>query len=103
MAYDSKCLDLAQYFLGCEGDEGDDEQAALAQKIQDAIEGHLALSEENCALRTEASAAWDKCEERRLEAVRLADTLAAVKGDLLRNEPRQLGPILRKIDAALAS
>ena len=23
MAYDSKCLDLAQYFLGVEGDDGD--------------------------------------------------------------------------------
>ncbi len=39
MAYDSKCLDLAQYFLGVEGDEGDELQSSLAQAIQDAVEG----------------------------------------------------------------
>lgn len=38
MAYYRKCLDLAQYFLGCEGDDGDDKQASLAQAIQDAVE-----------------------------------------------------------------
>jgi hypothetical protein len=36
MAYDSKCFDLAQYFLGCKGDDGDEMQASLAQALQDA-------------------------------------------------------------------
>jgi hypothetical protein len=54
------------------------------------------------ALEADAAAAWDKCEERRLEAVRVTDTLIAVKKALLLNDPRQLGPILRTIDAALA-
>lgn len=38
MAYDSKCFDLAQYFLGCDGDDGDEMQASLAQRIHDAVE-----------------------------------------------------------------
>lgn len=101
MPYDIRCLDLAQYFLGCEGDDGDDTQADLAQNIQDAVE-HWFEAREACALRREAAAAWDKCEERRLEAVRLADTLAAVKEHLLHDDLRRnLGPVLRKIDAAL--
>lgn len=49
MAYDGRCLDLAQYFLGCEGDDGDDMQASLAQHIQDAVEawfGNVPVSKE---------------------------------------------------------
>jgi hypothetical protein len=46
MAYDSKCLDLAQYFLGVEGDDGDATQASLAQSIQDAVEDWFAGQEE---------------------------------------------------------
>lgn len=46
MAYDSKCLDLAQYFLGCEGDHGDEQQASLAQRIQDAVEAWFGEQQE---------------------------------------------------------
>lgn len=45
MAYDSKCLDLAQYFLGCEGDDGDATQADLAQRIQNSVEDWFAERE----------------------------------------------------------
>lgn len=36
--YDSKCLDLAQYFLGGEKDASDQMKADLAKAIQDAVE-----------------------------------------------------------------
>lgn len=64
MAYDSKCFDLAQYFLGCEGDDGDDTQASLAQAIQDAVEDWIAGQEElkePCLTDAERKAQGSRC------------------------------------------
>lgn len=64
MAYDSKCLDLAQHFLGCEGDDGDEMQASLAQCIQDAVEAWLGEQEdlrEPCLTQAEQKAQGARC------------------------------------------
>lgn len=64
MGYDSKCLDLAQHFLGCEGDEGDNTQASLAQQIQDAIEDWFRAQErqkEPCLTSAEQRAQAGRC------------------------------------------
>ena len=64
MAYDSRCLDLAQYFLGCGGDDGDERQASFAQHIQNAVEdwfaGQIELREP-CLSPAEQKAQGSRC------------------------------------------
>lgn len=64
MSFDSRCLDLAQHFLGCEPDDGDEMQADLAQRIQDAVDGWFGerrLRHEPCLSPAEQKAQGARC------------------------------------------
>lgn len=76
-AYDTKCLDLAQYFLGSANLRDADSEDELAQRVQDAVEGWFSEQENKAEAAYEERSEPDDSSYRR-------DMINAGRGHLLR-------------------